>query len=58
MKEKKMGRPTDEPKIYRSVVRMDEKTNYILNSYCEQKNVKKMEAIRRGIRELQKYLKD
>lgn len=53
---KKMGRPTDNPKPYRAVVRMDEKTNGILNTYCEQEDVNKMEAIRRGIQELEKFL--
>lgn len=53
---KKMGRPTDNPKPYRAVVRMDEETNTILNKYCEQQNVNKMEGIRRGIQELKKYV--
>lgn len=56
-KVKKMGRPTDNPKPYRSVVRMDERTNNILENYCSQKKVNKMEAIRRGIAELEKYIK-
>lgn len=53
---KKMGRPTDNPKNYRSVVRMDEETNLILEKYCAKESVTKMEAIRRGIRELKKFL--
>lgn len=52
-----MGRPTDNPKPYRAVVRMDEDTNNTLNNYCEQENVTKMEGIRRGIQELKKFLK-
>ena len=53
---KKMGRPTDNPKLHRAVVRMDEKTNDILNRYCEQEHINKMEGIRRGIRELARFL--
>ena len=53
---KKMGRPTNNPKPYRAVVRMDEKTNAVLNSYCEKEKINKMEGIRRGIQELEKYL--
>lgn len=54
---KKIGRPTNNPKPYRAVVRMDEKTNSILNIYCEMEKINKMEGIRRGIRELEKFLK-
>ncbi|MGP1567984.1 MAG: hypothetical protein ACTTHM_04650 [Peptoanaerobacter stomatis] len=53
---KKMGRPTNNPKPYRAVVRMDEKTNSILNNYCDKEKINKMEGIRRGIQELEKYL--
>lgn len=55
---KKMGRPTDNPKLYRAVVRMDENTNSILNDYCKKEKINKMEGIRRGIQELEKYLKN
>ncbi|WAW14367.1 hypothetical protein [Peptostreptococcus equinus] len=54
---KKMGRPTDNPKPYRTAVRMDEDTNNTLNRYCEQEKISKMEGIRRGILELNKYIK-
>lgn len=53
-----MGRPTDNPKLYRAVVRMDENTNSILNDYCKKEKINKMEGIRRGIQELEKYLKN
>ena len=47
---KKMGRPTDNPKPYRMAVKYDEECKQILESYCEQESVNKMEAARRGIK--------
>lgn len=47
-----MGRPTDNPKPYRAVVRFDKECKEILDQYCEQKDVNQMEAIRRGIKKL------
>lgn len=52
VEKKKMGRPTENPKPYRAVVRFDEECKGILENYCEQKNVNQMEAIRRGIKKL------
>ncbi|MPM59107.1 hypothetical protein SDC9_105945 [bioreactor metagenome] len=49
---KKMGRPTDNPKGTPIHVRLDEEASTILNQYCEQKQVSKMEAARRGIKKL------
>ena len=46
---KKMGRPTADPKPYRIVVRINENQNNILNQYCEENQVNKMQAIRNGI---------
>lgn len=53
----KRGRPTDNPKPYRIAVKLDEESNDILNKYCEQENVNKMEAARRGIKKLRSDLK-
>lgn len=57
MVEKKRGRPTDNPKPYRIAVKMDKETKDILEQYCAQHNVNRMEAARRGIRKLKDDLK-
>lgn len=54
---KKMGRPTDNPKPHRAVVRMDDTTNTILERYITQENISKMEGIRRGIQKLEEDLR-
>ena len=54
---KKMGRPTDNPKPYKMSVKYDEKYEQILEAYCEQENVNKMQAARRGIMKLEADLK-
>jgi len=55
---KKMGRPTDTPKPYRMAVKYDEECRQILEAYCKQENVNKMEAARRGIKKLKADLKE
>ncbi len=52
-----MGRPTDNPKPYQLTVKYDEECKQILKEYCEQENVNKMEAARRGIKKLRNDLK-
>ena len=52
IEKKKMGRPTNNPKPYRAVVRYDEECKDILEKYCEKKQVNQMEAIRQGIKKL------
>lgn len=47
------GRPTDNPKSDRITVRLDEESKTILQTYCEQEQVDKAEAIRRGIKRLE-----
>ena len=54
MANKKLGRPTDNPKNIRLAVRMDKETFEILDKYCQKENISKMEGIRRGIRKLDK----
>ena len=49
---KKRGPKTDNPKPYRMAVKYDEECKQILEAYCEQENVNKMEAARRGIKKL------
>lgn len=52
-----MGRPTDNPKPYKVTVRLDENSKQILDEYCEQESITKMEGIRRGIKELENKIK-
>lgn len=51
-KKKKVGRPTDNPKGTSIHVRLDEECRITLQKYCEQEQVSKMEATRRGIKKL------
>ncbi len=51
------GRPTDNPKPYKITVRIDEKGKKILDEYCKQESVSQMEAVRRGIKKLESYIK-
>lgn len=57
MSEKKMGRPTNNPKIERITVRLDGESLKTLSSYCEQEKVERAEAIRRGIKKLEDDIK-
>ena len=52
MPEKKMGRPTDNPKSKPIHIRLDSECENILERYCEQKSVSRAEAVRRGIKKL------
>ncbi|MDR2932110.1 MAG: hypothetical protein LBV27_03285 [Oscillospiraceae bacterium] len=54
---KKMGRPTDNPKDTSIHVRLDAECKTILTQYCEQEQVTKMEATRRGIKKLKDDLR-
>lgn len=54
---KKIGRPTDNPKLYRVDTRLDEESNSILEDYCYQEKITKMEAVRRGIKKLKDDIK-
>lgn len=51
------GRPTDNPKGTSIHVRLDKESADILSAYCEQENVSKMEATRRGIKKLKSDIK-
>ena len=55
---KKMDRPTDNPKPYQITLKYDEKCKQVLEEYCLQKGVLRMEAIRRGIRKLEDELEN
>lgn len=54
---KKMGRPSNNPKGKPIHVRLDEKTNEILEEYCKQNKISKADGIRKGINKLEKDLK-
>uniref|UniRef100_UPI0040290F36 hypothetical protein n=1 Tax=Lachnospira sp. TaxID=2049031 RepID=UPI0040290F36 len=53
----KMGRPTNNPKVDKITVRLDEKSSQIMRMYCEQEGVEKAEAVRRGLKKLEADLK-
>ncbi len=57
MTNKKMGRPTDNPKPFRVNVRIDTESKEILDAYTDQEKVTAMEAVRRGIKKLKDDLK-
>lgn len=54
MPEKKMGRPTDNPKTERITIRLDKDSSHILDEYCYENGKGKAEAIRDGIKKLKK----
>lgn len=49
---KKIGRPTNNPKIEKVTVRLDNESLQVLSQYCEQENIGKAEALRRGVLKL------
>jgi len=57
MANKKMGRPTDNPKPYRVNARLDAECKEILDAYAKQENVTAMEAVRRSIKKLRDDLR-
>lgn len=57
MANKKMGRPTDNPKPFRVNARLDIESKEILDAYTKQENITAMEAVRRGIKKLKNDLK-
>lgn len=46
---RKMGRPTDNPKIFQVVVKLDEDSNQILLDYCKETGSTRSEAVRFAI---------
>lgn len=53
----KMGRPTDNPKGQSIHIRLDSKSEKILQEYTEQEKVSRAEAVRRGIEKLEDDIK-
>lgn len=54
MPNKKMGRPTDDPKPFRLDVRVSSEDMIILEEYCKATGKTKPQAIRDGIKSLRK----
>lgn len=46
---RKMGRPTDDPKNFQVVVKLNEDSNQILLDFCEENKVSRSEAVRIAI---------
>ena len=57
MSEKKLGRPTLEPKKDRITVRLDGESSDILDKYCNQESLKPAEAVRKAIKKLKEDIK-
>ena len=57
MEKGKRGPKTDNPKPFKIGIKLDQESKDILDAYCEQENVSKMEAARRGIKRLKPDLK-
>lgn len=52
MPDKRIGRPTDNPKSKPIHVRLDKECQDILDIYCKENNVSLAEGIRKGIKML------
>lgn len=53
MPDKKMGRPTDNPKQTQFSIRFDEQTLNILDEYCKKEDISRPEGVRRAVRKLE-----
>lgn len=51
------GRPTNNPKINKITVRLDDESTRIMNEYCKQEKIEKAEAVRRGLKKLESDIK-
>ena len=49
---KKRGPKTDNPKMYRMTVKLDQESKDIVEAYCAKETVSKGECVRRGIKRL------
>lgn len=57
MADKKVGRPTSNPKLTPRQVRLDTECKDILEKYCRQEEISEAEGIRRGIKKLKPDIK-
>ena len=58
MAEKKMGRPTDEPKTHQQRIRMSDKDIQMLEFCCEITGMTKADVVRTGIKKVYDGLKE
>nr|DAS44168.1 MAG TPA: hypothetical protein [Caudoviricetes sp.] len=54
MTPKKIGRPTDNPKVTQFSVRFDKETLEILDRYCKENALTRPEGVREAVRKLNK----
>ncbi|MGG6314393.1 CopG family transcriptional regulator [Paenibacillus macerans] len=52
MADKKMGRPTDNPKPNKITIRIDNDTLKKLDDYCKNNDIERSEGVRRAIHKL------
>lgn len=52
MPNKKIGRPTDNPKTIQFSIRFDEETLSILDNYCQTKKLTRPQGVREAVRKL------
>lgn len=52
-----MGRPTENPRPHKLSIRINDESKDILESYCNDFNVNKTEAVERGIKKLKDDIK-
>lgn len=51
------GRPTENPKPHKITVRLDDEAKAVMDEYCQQEQVEKGEAVRRGLKKLRSDIK-
>lgn len=49
MNNKKIGRPTDNPKTIQIAIRFDDKTLKILDEYCNNQKISRAEGVRKAV---------
>ena len=54
LQQKKMGRPTDNPKPVQIAVRFDSETLQILDEHCTREKISRAEGVRQAVRKLKK----
>lgn len=52
MPNKKIGRPTDNPKTTQFSIRFDDETLSILDNYCQSKSLTRPQGVREAVRKL------
>lgn len=53
MSDKKIGRPTEDPKTIKLTVRVNSETNDKLEKYCIKKGISKADGVRKAINNLE-----